>query len=162
MRKTALVLCIALSTAAQFSFARDTLEGLAYVSRFKDGDTFVAQMDGGRTITVRLLGVDTPERNQPWGAESTHALSALVTNPVSLECPRKDRDGRWTCHIWNNKGVDINLMLVAQGNAWWEKRYAPKSIALRDAERDARAQRVGLWQEDSPIPPWEWRRGRRH
>lgn len=25
------------------------------------------------------------------------------------------------------------------------------------AEDDARRMRIGLWQEDNPIPPWEWR-----
>ena len=153
------ILSLALVTTS--SFAAEMLNSLAYVTRYKDGDTFVAQLNEGRTITVRLWGVDTPERGQPWGAEATKALAALATNPVSLECPRKDRDGRWTCRVWNNKGADINLTLVAQGNAWWEKRYAPKAIELRDAELDARELRVGLWQAENPISPWEWRRGKR-
>ena len=26
------------------------------------------------------------------------------------------------------------------------------------AEQEAKARRVGLWQDPDPVPPWEWRR----
>jgi endonuclease YncB( thermonuclease family) len=30
--------------------------------------------------------------------------------------------------------------------------------SYRDAQDAAQAERVGLWQDPDPIPPWEWRR----
>jgi len=49
-------------------------------------------------------------------------------------------------------------MIVAEGLAWWYKRYAPKDDDLRKAENDARASKKGLWSHPNPIPPWKFRR----
>ena len=49
-------------------------------------------------------------------------------------------------------------MIVAEGFAWWYKRYAPKDDDLRKAEIDARASKKGLWSHPNPIPPWKFRR----
>ena len=142
------------------TFAGEKLTGLAYVTRVKDGDTLVARLDGGRTITVRLWGIDTPEHDQPWGKAATEALGALAKNPLSLTCSSKDRSGRWVCRIHNKLGADINLALVEQGHAWWYQQYAKKAMDLRSAEFEAREQRIGLWHAENPIPPWEWRRAK--
>jgi endonuclease YncB( thermonuclease family) len=47
------------------------------VTKIVDGDTIDVQLSSG-PIRVRLHGVDTPERGQPWGKESTGALTGLV------------------------------------------------------------------------------------
>jgi hypothetical protein len=49
-------------------------------------------------------------------------------------------------------------MIVAEGLAWWYKRYAPKDADLKDAENDARSSKKGLWSHPNPIPPWKFRR----
>jgi len=51
-----------------------------------------------------------------------------------------------------------SIMIVAEGLAWWYKRYAPKDDDLRKAENDARASKKGLWSHPNPIPPWKFRR----
>ena len=126
MQIFALFLCVFVVVGA--AQAADTLVGPAYATRFKDGDTFVARLDGGRIITVRLWGADTPETKQPWGTEATEALVALAQNPLSLSCPRADRNGRWTCRVRNGSGTDINLALIEQGHAWWDKRFAKEAM----------------------------------
>jgi endonuclease YncB( thermonuclease family) len=55
-------------------------------------------------------------------------------------------------------GKYLNQMIVAEGFAWWYKRYAPKAVDLKDAENDARASKTGLWSHPRPIPPWKFRR----
>ena len=40
-----------------------------------DGDT-IAVLVGERTVKVRLAGIDTPERGQPWASRSKQALAA--------------------------------------------------------------------------------------
>jgi len=51
-----------------------------------------------------------------------------------------------------------SIMIVAEGFAWWYKRYAPDDTDLRKAENDARALKKGLWSHPNPIPPWKFRR----
>ncbi|MDH4040145.1 MAG: thermonuclease family protein, partial [Gammaproteobacteria bacterium] len=56
----------------------------------------------------------------------------------------------------------INLAMVAAGHAWWYRYYAPDEHLLEAAEDKARAERLGLWAEPNPVPPWEWRRQQKY
>jgi len=47
------------------------------VVRIVDGDTIVVEGQGVRQ-KVRLSGIDTPERDQPWGDSSTREMRRLV------------------------------------------------------------------------------------
>ena len=50
-----------------------------------------------------------------------------------------------------------NAEQVRRGWAWVFVRYAPKNSPLYAVEREARLDRRGLWADDAPIAPWEWR-----
>jgi endonuclease YncB( thermonuclease family) len=54
------------------------------------------------------------------------------------------------------EGRDINLAMVADGLAWHFTRYS-NDPALAAAEAEARAARIGLWADEAPVAPWEWR-----
>ena len=56
-------------------------------------------------------------------------------------------------------GRSVNLELVEAGFAWWSEKYAPDDEQLAEAEKEARAEKRGLWAGPEPVPPWEWRRG---
>ena len=53
------------------------------------------------------------------------------------------------------------VALVRSGYAWWYRKYAGTNEDLADAERGARGENRGLWQDASPVPPWDWRDGER-
>ncbi len=60
-------------------------------------------------------------------------------------------------------GIDVCLEQVKAGFAWHYKKYqreqSPEDRQLyADAENKARDERLGLWRENNPIPPWEYRR----
>jgi endonuclease YncB( thermonuclease family) len=47
--------------------------------------------------------------------------------------------------------------------AWWYRHYAKEQTPEQRgqyefAELEAKAKKVGLWQEPEPVAPWEWRR----
>jgi type III restriction enzyme len=64
--------------------------------------------------------------------------------------------------LWREGDLDVNLELVRRGLAWWYRHYAPKDKKLERAEEEeARTAKRGLWADAEPIPPWEWRKGRR-
>ena len=57
-------------------------------------------------------------------------------------------------------GVDVYQELVARGCAWVYRKY-PDDAELLALEAQAQEIRLGLWADPNPIPPWEWRRGKR-
>lgn len=117
------------------------------VTRVVDGDTLVCS-DVGR---VRLIGMDSPERNQPpFGVQSRAALLDLVPvgSTVSLEhdLEPRDRFGRLLAYIWRD-GKLVNWMLVRQG--WAVMATYPPNVQyadrLREAQQLAREAGLGLW-----------------
>jgi len=52
--------------------------------------------------------------------------------------------------------VDVSAEQVKQGMAWVYRKYS-KDVSLLPLENEARVQRLGLWADVEPVPPWEWR-----
>jgi len=131
------------------------------VVRVADGDT-VSVLDAGNTQhKVRLFGIDTPERDQPYGQAARRALADLVGNRrVGVVVVATDDYGRQVGTLYRGD-TNINLAMIAGGHAWWYRHYAPHERRLAVAEQAAREQRLGLWANPQPVPPWDWRRGRR-
>ena len=125
------------------------------VDRITDGDTIVLR---GST-RVRLHGIDTPERDQPYGSEATAALENMVDRSFYIVEVDTDRYGRTVGQLYHSKeGYDIKASMVCAGHAWWYERYAPNSELLESCQEEAQDPPKGLWQSGDPMPPWEWRR----
>ncbi len=131
----------------------------ARVVSIADGDTVTIRTRGGGEETIRLLYIDAPEHDQPWGREARRSLQELVRiERVRVESRGRDRYGRTLGHLRRTAdGLDVNLELVRRGHAWANARGAmrPRYDA---AEREARAARRGLWQDPNPVSPYAWRR----
>jgi endonuclease YncB( thermonuclease family) len=131
------------------------------VIKVTDGDTIKVQLASG-PINVRLDSIDTPEKNQPWGRESTSALTQLVAGKrVELDVITQDRYERLVAVVTVGS-VNVNEQLVRDGHAWAFRRYMKKDSgpAFCALEAKARASRRGLWSlpDDDWIYPSEWRR----
>lgn len=137
------------------------------VTRVADGDTITVLLEDDARIKVRLMGIDTPELNQPYGVEARDYLTQMILGQaITCACVKKDRYKRWVCQLIY-KDEDVNWMLVRDGFAWWYRYYQYEQSPLdrlryEDAEMKAKGQRIGLWADESPVPPWEWRRQRRN
>ena len=84
------------------------------VDRITDGDTIVL-MDSTR---VRLHGIDTPERDQPYGSAATAALKNMVETSVYIVEVDTDRYGRMVGQLYHStEGYDINASMVCAGFA---------------------------------------------
>lgn len=132
-------------------------DNVARVVRVVDGDTFVAQV-GGRQVTVRVIGLDTPETNRPgtpvecYGPEATvRAGQLLAGQTVSVEPdpsqPDRDAfgrllrhvrlpDGRLFAEVMIREGFGVELT-VGRGHAYQR--------AYRALQAEARAASAGLW-----------------
>jgi len=127
-----------------------------------DGDTLTI-LDGSlRQHRIRLGGVDTPERAQPYGKVAKSSLSSLAFGREAIaDCGKADRWGRLVCKV-SVDGRDVGLAQVERGLGWhyrkYEREQAPADrIAYAKAEDEARRARRGLWADPSPVAPWEWR-----
>lgn len=153
-----LLLTVALLTLPAYA---DTLKGR--VVGVSDGDT-VTVLDASNTqYKIRLMGIDAPEKKQPFGQRSKQFLSDLVFNKeVTVEYRKKDKYGRTVGKITVG-GVDANLEQIRAGLAWHYKKYqneqaADDRLAYAQAEELAKAKKLGLWAEPNSVPPWDWRK----
>lgn len=154
--------CLLLVTG--LSLHAETLNGK--VVAVADGDTVTVLDAARRSHKVRLAGIDAPEKAQAFGVRSKQSLSAMVFNKtVSVEWNKRDRYGRTLGKLVVD-GVDANLAQIQTGMAWWYEKYRSDQPPVdqrqyQAAELAARAQRAGLWLDENPVPPWDWRRERR-
>lgn len=54
--------------------------------------------------------------------------------------------------------------MLTVGLAWWYRYYKDEQSEedqgrYEFAEYEAKSKRAGLWRDDNPIAPWDWRRG---
>jgi len=117
-----------------------------FISEVIDGDT--VKLSTGEY--VRLLGINAPERGQPYHEKSTNRLRQLVKGKaVILEKDVDDRDqyGRLLRYIFLN-GENINVKLVKEGLA--TVYIIPPNIKyeteLREAENEAKNLKINLWK----------------
>lgn len=157
-------LVFALVVGVSITAFGDTLSGK--VVGVTDGDT-ITVLDGQQAEhKIRLMGIDAPEKSQPYGQDSKSSLSDLVfSHTVEVDWQKLDRYGRVIGKV-RVGGQDANLEQVRRGLAWHYKKYEGEQEPLdrasySEAEIEARAARRGLWADPEPIPPWDWRKGRR-
>ena len=124
------------------------------LKRIIDGDT-VELTDGTR---IRLHGIDTPERDQPYGKQATRQLDGLLGRTLYVEKKDIDRYGRVVAVLWSADGTNVNAAMVCGGHAWWYERYARFDSELRDCQSEAQKAMLGLWAKEGAVAPWDWRK----
>lgn len=128
----------------------------------EDGDTFTLMEEGSQRMhKIRPAGMDAPDKGQNRCHDAHMYLEKLILQKdVRAECYKRDRDDRQICTVYVD-GKDTGLEMLDSGWAWWERHAneQPESVrmAYEAAERNASTQKKGLWQDERPVPPWEWR-----
>jgi endonuclease YncB( thermonuclease family) len=123
-----------------------------------DGDTLTL-LDSDRVQhKVRLSGIDAPEKEQAFGTAARKALGEKIhRESVRVVWRGKDKYGRILGDVYL-KDRHINREMVTEGFAWWYQKYAPHNREMERSEREARKERRGLWRDEEPEPPWEFRK----
>ena len=143
-----LTLCLAVG----FLNAYTPLENIRVV----DGDTIRAEAKG-KEIKIRLVEIDAPEMNQPFGAQSKNFLNRLLyEKEVTLIAQGEDRYGRVLGNLISNE-LNVNMLMVKFGFAWVYDEYA-KNSSLYKYQDQAKSENLGLWRAKDPIAPWVWRK----
>lgn len=130
------------------------------VTAVKDGDT-IEMLVNGKPLRIRLFGVDSPEKGQPFGEKARQYTSSLCFGKV-VKAQRESRDqyGRIVAEVFLPDGSSLNMQLVQAGYAW-QYTYYSKSVEMTQAQAAAKAARRGLWLDAHPVAPWEWRKQHR-
>lgn len=136
------------------------------VDRVVDGDTAVLHEVG----PVRLIGVDTPETQDPrepvqrFGVEASAFLQRLIggqTVRLEFDLQRVDKYRRTLGYLYLADGTFVNREIVRQGygHAYLDYPFA-YADDFRNAEREAREAERGLWgtsdQSAINVPAHVW------
>lgn len=167
-----LIIAIVVLVAGYLSqvFAPESVEQLtpATLSKHIDGDTFVVEVDGIQE-TVRLIGIDTPEKDgpytseEPFGQEASNftAQTLPIGTTIYLQTDESNRDshGRLLRYVWlsqadNRSDPDViqnqmlNAILLTKGFAE-AKTYEP-DVAYQKVfdslEQEAKANKLGMYE----------------
>lgn len=130
-----------------------------------DGDSFHALHSDGSKVTIRLYGIDCPERGQPYGDSAKQFLSGQIAHKkILIKQMDKDRYARVVAKVYmlnteySKKKSDLNILVLQNGYAWWYTRYAPNEHSYQTAMRSAQRKKRGLWRYKHSIAPWKWRK----
>jgi len=125
------------------------------VTTVVDGDT-VHVTFRGRDVTIRFIGVDTPETVAPgqpiecYGPESSHFTTSKLTGQtvrLEFDVDRIDPYGRTLAYLWMPDGSMFNETLVRRGFATVAT-YPPDTKYVHRFEAAQRAAKTagrGLW-----------------
>jgi len=113
----------------------------AFVVEVTDGDTIKLENDA----KVRFLGINTPEKNQPYYDEAKEFLEIIENESIFLEVIGTDRYGRLLAHVfWGGK--HLNKEILEEGLATLY--YYEKDVYYSDlkvAEETAHESELGIW-----------------
>mgnify|MGYP006340178787 CR=1 FL=1 len=131
------------------------------VTKIIDGDTIHASLTTPndvvtttRPISIRLIGINTPETYpelECWGDEARSALGRMIpegsTVWVGTDAETWDRYDRRLFYLWTDEGRFVNLELVREGSAD-TLRIAPNvahAPLFAEARDDADDADLGRW-----------------
>jgi endonuclease YncB( thermonuclease family) len=154
----------ALAGAPQALGAPGAGEFRATVLTVGDGDTLRVRREG-QLLTLRLACIDAPEIAQtPWGRMARTYLQTRLKpgREVTVLPHTTDRYGRTVAEVISD--ININLVMVEDGQAFAYRRYLRGCEAKEYLEAEYRASRhrYGVWQRPGGITrPWDFRQSRR-
>jgi endonuclease YncB( thermonuclease family) len=135
------------------------------------GDTLVLRNTRNQNIeTVRLAGLASPATGQAFSTDAAYELQKLIdSSSLIVSAVGRDENGHLLVYVcvsdepffkdWKYppcKPEDsVNHSIIRDGLAWVDTRQ-PAEPRLREVETQSKEDRVGLWQQLAPIPPWQW------
>lgn len=138
--------------------AQTTFTGI--VTGVKDGDTVVVLDSLKVPHTIRLAGVDAPEKKQDFGQVAKQFVSdAIYKSKVIVKVIAKDRYGRSVAWVIYGKEQNLAKELLKAGLAWHYIQY-DNSKFLQSLEDKAKESKVGLWSLPNPVYPSEYRKSK--
>lgn len=134
----------------------------AKVIGVKDGDTITVLDEANKQLKIQLAGIDAPERNQNFGMRARKNLADKIFGKnIQIILRGTDRTNG-IVGVVTLDDKDINETMVNDGYAWAFKKPSDEQPddeieRYEAAQAYAKDNHLGLWQDPTPIPPWEFR-----
>lgn len=129
----------------------------AEVTYVYDGDTIVVQI-GDDEYEVRYIGVDTPEREEPFYQEAKDFNAGLVLDEAVIlvrDVSETDRYGRLLRYVYLPDGTFVNAEIIRNGMG--RLVTFPPDVAhtedFRQLQDEARESGAGMWSRPDLIGP---------
>ena len=160
------VVCIVFLTFNFTLFAHEEVNSqsteLIYgkITKIIDGDTLDFLTEKNNQIKVRLIEIDAPEIDQKFGSESKNNLVELCEGKEGyIEKTGEDYFGRTLARVFcGEKNANIHQLIT--GMAWVFDEYN-KSMENYQYQFKAKKKGLGLWAEEFPLAPWDFRKGKK-
>lgn len=136
-----------------------TVQAYYDVTKVVDGDTLQVDMNGD-AITLRLIGINTPETVDPrrpvecFGREASAKAKEILTGArVRVEMDPSqgnyDKYGRTLAYVFLDDGTNFNEYMIREGYAYEYTYHLPYKYQtqFKDAEHVARTEERGLWAD---------------
>ncbi|MBN2769039.1 MAG: thermonuclease family protein [Campylobacterales bacterium] len=141
----------------QFVYGLSSTQITGKVVGVMDGDTIKVLTIHKDLYKIRLANIDAPEKRQSYGQKSKWYLSDLIYGKfVLVRISKKDRYGRYIGTVYLNR-ENINLKMVEHGYAWAYRKYL-NDRSFITYENYAKNNHLGLWADQDPLPPEEFRK----
>lgn len=127
------------------------------VTEVVDGDTIKINISG-KTETLRLIGIDTPETVDPrkpvqcFGKEASNKAKELLSGKkvrIELDPTQGERDkyDRLLAYVYRDDGIFYNKHMIEQGYAHEYTYNTPYKYQteFKAAQKSAQANQAGLW-----------------
>lgn len=154
-KRAVLISCI----TTLLSSAVPALAWTGKVVDIRDGDVLKVSHPDKGVVTIMLYGIDAPDNRQPFFKQAKEFLTDKVEGQVVNVLEFVTEQKAVTAIIVHD-GVNINEQILQAGYGWVYKNYCKQDFCSDwlNYEKQARDQKLGLWQDENPIPPWEWRK----
>lgn len=136
----------------------------AFVKRVFDGDTLLVMIHDTEE-KVRLIGVDTPEKNHPlkpvqfFSREATQFVERLVAGKnvfLEYDWQQRDKYGRLLAYVYLEDGRLLNAEIIKEGFGFAYLKYSFRRLEeFKKYEKQARRKERGLW-ENQGMREWRW------
>ena len=156
MKKIALVIsCIAVfwfSAASAHAWTGRVVDVI-------DGDIIKVLHQEKGVVTMMLYGIDAPDEKQPFFKEATDFLRDKVEGQ-DVTIHEFLTGQKIVTAVIVHDGANVNEQVLHVGYGWVYRKYCDQGFCSDWLmyEKQARDQKLGLWQDENPTPPWEWRK----
>jgi len=139
-----IIILIILSGVLYYNYVDTKITQEITINRVIDGDT----VELGNNLKVRLLGINTPEKNMPNYQEAKEFLEIQTKNKqAQIEYTETDRYGRILGYIFiENQNINEQILKEGLGHLYYYEKDSHYNN-LKAAETYARNNQLGIWQK---------------
>jgi endonuclease YncB( thermonuclease family) len=138
----------------------DSITFKALVADTEDGDTLIVVRNSAR-IRLEIPEIDAPELDQPYGRDAKKKAAAMAKGKVVTIRAYGNLGRNYILgEVWLPNKKHFAKEMVRVGLAWVREGRSVL-LELEQLQGEAKTAHLGLWGDEEPIPPWEWRSGRR-